>query len=582
MVTLAEFKILTQLLKNKFQTQREIAEDLNMSLGKVNSVISELKNKDLINGNNEITNAGLVELEPYKVNNAVILAAGMSTRFAPLSYEKPKGLLNVKGEILIERQIKQLHSVGIKDITLVVGYMKEKMFYLEEKYGVEIVVNEDYYRYNNTSSMMLVANKLSNTYICSSDNYFEKNPFEKYVYKGYYSSVYEEGETDEYCISFDKKDRIIDAKVGGCNSWVMLGHVYFDRAFSNKFSSILREEYKKQAVKEGLWEDLYIRFISELDLRIRRYSKDIIREFDSLDELREFDKDYLKNTNSRILNNISNILECREEEIEQISPIKAGLTNTSFKFTVSGKQYVYRHPGKGTEDYINRKSEAASMEVAKKLGIDNTHIYIDEEGWKISHYIDEARNLDYHNKEDVSQALKYLKLLHNSGEKTEYKFDIWKQIDGFRHLLAENNRDNFEDMNDLVDLVERLKNELSDDQEYCLCHCDSYDPNFLIDKENKMYLIDWEYSGMTHPAVDLGTFVACSDYKVEEAVEVIKEYLEEDYTPNKLKTYLGYTAIISFYWFLWALHQDSLGKNVGKYLYIWYKYTKIYAKEALE
>ena len=87
---------------------------------------------------------------------------------------------------------------------------------------------------------------------------------------------------------------------------------------------------------------------------------------------------------------------------------------------------------------------------------------------------------------------------------------------------------------------------------------------------------------MTHPAVDLGTFVACSDYKIEEAVEVIKEYLEEDYTPNKLKTYLGYTAIISFYCFLWALHQDSLGKNVGKYLYIWYKYTKIYAKEALE
>jgi len=107
----------------------------------------------------------------------------MSTRFAPLSYEKPKGLLNVKGEVLIERQIKQLHSVGIKDITLVVGYMKEKMFYLEEKYGVEIVVNEDYYKYNNTSSMILVEDRLFNTYICSSDNYFVKNPFESRYYK---------------------------------------------------------------------------------------------------------------------------------------------------------------------------------------------------------------------------------------------------------------------------------------------------------------------------------------------------------------------------------------------------------------
>ena len=40
--------------------------------------------------------------------NAVIMAAGMSTRFAPLSYEKPKGLWKVKGEILIEREIRQL------------------------------------------------------------------------------------------------------------------------------------------------------------------------------------------------------------------------------------------------------------------------------------------------------------------------------------------------------------------------------------------------------------------------------------------------------------------------------------------
>ena len=50
-------------------------------------------------------------LKPYKVNNAIIMAAGMSSRFAPLSYERPKGLLNVKGEILIEREIRQLQEV---------------------------------------------------------------------------------------------------------------------------------------------------------------------------------------------------------------------------------------------------------------------------------------------------------------------------------------------------------------------------------------------------------------------------------------------------------------------------------------
>ena len=83
--------------------------------------------------------------------NAIIMAAGMSSRFAPLSYEKPKGLLKVKGDVLIERQIRQLQEAGITDITLVVGYMKEMFFYLEDMFGVKIVVNEDYFKYNNTS-----------------------------------------------------------------------------------------------------------------------------------------------------------------------------------------------------------------------------------------------------------------------------------------------------------------------------------------------------------------------------------------------------------------------------------------------
>ena len=71
------------------------------------------------------------------------MAAGTASRFAPLSYEKPKGLLKVKGEILIERQIRQLQEAGISDIVIVVGYMAEKFMYLSNKLGVKIVINED-------------------------------------------------------------------------------------------------------------------------------------------------------------------------------------------------------------------------------------------------------------------------------------------------------------------------------------------------------------------------------------------------------------------------------------------------------
>ena len=298
MLAIQDFDILNLFFKNpnKKYTQREISNITKISLGKVNKTLKELKNNEFIDENLKITDKGLSALEPYKVDNAIIMAAGMSSRFAPLCYETPKGLLNVKGEKLIEREILQLKEAGIEDITLVVGYMKEKMFYLAEKFGVDIVVNEDYYRFNNTSSLILVTEKLKNTYICSSDNYFPKNPFEKYVYRAYYSAVYQDGETDEYYAEFDKKGRITGVTIGGKDDWIMLGHVFFDREFSDKFVKLLKAEYHEQIVRENLWETFYMRHIKELDnMYIRKYDLEDIKEFDSLEELRLFDEKYVTN-----------------------------------------------------------------------------------------------------------------------------------------------------------------------------------------------------------------------------------------------------------------------------------------------
>ena len=76
-----------------------------------------------------------------KVDNAIIMAAGVSSRFAPLSYEVPKALTEVKGEILIERQIRQLREAGIQDIFIIVGYKAEQFEYLQEKLVVCALYN---------------------------------------------------------------------------------------------------------------------------------------------------------------------------------------------------------------------------------------------------------------------------------------------------------------------------------------------------------------------------------------------------------------------------------------------------------
>ena len=102
--------------------------------------------------------------------NAIIMAAGMSSRFAPLSLETPKALLNVKDEIMIERQIGQLREAGIDEIVIVVGYLKEKFEYLKEKYHVILVENPYYKQMNNFSTLYVAREYLKNTWICSADN----------------------------------------------------------------------------------------------------------------------------------------------------------------------------------------------------------------------------------------------------------------------------------------------------------------------------------------------------------------------------------------------------------------------------
>ena len=93
------------------------------------------------------------------------MAAGTSSRFVPLSTERPKGLLEVNGEVIIERQIRQLKEAGISDITIVVGYKAELFNYLKDKFDVSLVYNEDFRKYNNTSSVIRVLDRLGNTYI---------------------------------------------------------------------------------------------------------------------------------------------------------------------------------------------------------------------------------------------------------------------------------------------------------------------------------------------------------------------------------------------------------------------------------
>lgn len=574
-LTKSEFEVLHVLAgTGERLTQRELAHRSSLSVDTVSSVVRTCEKSGLVT-DGRLSEKGLRALEPYRVRNAVIMAAGLSSRFVPLSYERPKGMLRVRGEVLIERQIKQLLKRGISDITVVVGYKKEYFFYLAAKYGVKILVNSEFAEKNNSWTLWLARKQLGNTYVCSSDDFFTENPFERYVYKSYYASEYVSGPTDEWCLETDPDDRITGVDVGGRDSWVMLGQVYFDYDFSQRFVPLLEDAVTRPENDGKLWEAIYADNLPSLDMEIRRYPDGVIHEFDSLAELESFDPNFIENVDSEIFDNIVSVLGCSRDEIRDFYPMSQGLTSLSCHFAVGDHEYVYRHPGVGTEKFMNRVAETRANEAARQLGIDRTFIHEDERrGWKICHFVPDARTLDPTDDSQVRRAMELCRQFHESGTRIEETFDFFENGVEYERLLETHGPIDIPGYLELREKVARLNAlSASDGYEPCFSHNDYLPLNILFDREGETNVIDWEYAGMSDPGNDFGTFVICSQYDEEQAERALAHYFGREPSFEERRHFWSRVVLGGWCWYVWALEKEAEGAGVGEWLYIYYSYA---------
>lgn len=519
----------------------------------------------------EVTEKGLKALEPYKVDNAVILAAGAATRFIPLSLEQPKGLFEVKGEKLIERKIKQLHEAGIKDITVVLGYKKEMFFYLSDKYNVNLVINDDYQSKNNIESLYKARLDLKNTYVCSCDDYFTKNPFNQYEHDSFYAGYETTEKVDEMYATTDNNDRIIDMQKGQHGGELLLGHSYWTKEFSRKFIECIENDTAGK-YSQKFWEWLVKDNLKNLpDFYFKEYPVNQIFEFDYFEQLRAFDHEYVGHAHSNILRNIKLVFRCDEEDIVDFRTVSEGMTNTSFIFKINGVDYIYRHPGDGTEKIVNRRNEKHSLISARDIDVDPTYIYMDvNEGWKISKFIPSFREPDYDNFEDSKKVIKVLQKLHSSDVTADYGMRPWEDAVAMENLITEKDSHAFEQYEGLKKKIEVLyKQTLGDGVKKCFCHGDTYKHNWMIEPNDHVILIDWEYSGYSDPGIDVGYYIVDAMYDFDTAEKFIKTYLDENYTETTDFHFMAYVAIIAYYWFVWALYRESCGANMGESLDNW-------------
>lgn len=522
--------------------------------------------------NSSLTEAGLRVLEPYRVNNAVILAAGASTRFIPLSLEQPKGLFEVKGETLIERQIQQLQEAGIRNITVVLGYKKEMFYYLEDKYGVKFVINDAFNIKNNIESLYLARKELKNTYICVSDSYFVENPFNQYEYQTFNAGISSEEPTNEMYVDCDADGKIIHMEKGRSQGQVLLGHAFWRKEFSDSFIAQAEADREIGKYDNAFWEWLVKDNLDNMPaMYFKEYAATNIFEFDYFEDLRKFDTQYLGHTHSEIIRNIKLVFRCDEEDIVDFRNVSKGMTNTSFIFKIDGVDYIYRHPGDGTESIISRRNEKTSMVKAKQIGVDPTYIYADvNEGWKISVFIPEFREPDYASFEDSKKVLSVLRKLHASDVKVDYGMKPWEDSLETEKLLISKDPNCFKPYEELKEKIGKLyRMTVGDGIEKCFCHGDTYQPNWMLKPDGDVILIDWEYSGYSDPGIDVGYYIVDAMYEFDQAEEFIKEYLQDNYNETTRFHFMAYTAIIAYYWFVWAMYRESCGAVMGEALTNW-------------
>lgn len=561
--------------KEKGISQRELASKLGISLGKVNEELRQLKNNGLITQNNNVTEKGEKVLEASHPQRAIILAAGYGMRMVPINMEEPKGLLEVNQEPLIERLIKQLHKVGVYEIHIVVGFMKEHYEYLIDKYDVELIVNSHYSEYKNMYSLLLAKDYLANSYILPCDVWFKGNPFNRIENESYYLFSNQDVSNSVWQVQLRGSVKKTSAKQLGNR---MVGLAYISSKDAEMLSQLLEEIQINKELLHSFWETL-LEQDKKFILKGKIISNGDFKEINSYEELRDLDynSNHLQNDAIKI---IAETLEISPKKIKNIRVLKKGMTNRSFFFEHDSNKYIMRIPGKGTDELIDRQSEYDVYRTIKNMNWTEKVLYLNpDNGYKLSKFIKNSHNCDKNNSEQVQECMDLLRKLHHSVFKVNHRFDLYNQIDFYEELRG--NVSAYRDYDEVKERVKKLRPFIEKNaKKEVLCHIDANPDNFIFSK-NHVYLIDWEYAGMQDPDIDIAMFAIYAMYDQQKIDKLIQFYYHNQCDSLTKQKIYAYIAACGLLWSNWCEYKQSLGLDFGAYSIAQYRYAKEYSKKVL-
>jgi len=220
--------------------------------------------------------------------NAIIMAAGTGTRLMPFTEDRPKGLIEIEGIPIIERQVAFFRERGVEKITIVTGHRAERFADLVARHpDIALVHNDKYDIWNNIYSMYLVRDRLAESYVAEADvwmhaNYLLPDPDRSLIFGGPRS-----GFAREWIIRFDGNRRIHRIDVQGGEGIIEAGLSFWTARDAGVVRARLEEMIGTGGFAELYWDDVFMSLFGRIEVYLHEIDPAAWTEIDSPADLEE-------------------------------------------------------------------------------------------------------------------------------------------------------------------------------------------------------------------------------------------------------------------------------------------------------
>jgi thiamine kinase-like enzyme len=246
----------------------------------------------------------------------------------------------------------------------------------------------------------------------------------------------------------------------------------------------------------------------------------------------------------------------------RVESLSNSYTNSSFRVDFAGKSFLLRLPGVGTSGFVDRRSEAHNAKVAARCGVNAEVLFCDvSDGTMVCRFI-EGEGMDAQkfasDPTAAARAAATLARIHRCGERFVSRFDPFERIEAYTRVLRRSRATLPEDLALVLEATSRIRRTMGARPPLAPCHNDPWPGNF-VDSGERMYLIDWEYSGMNDPMWDLADLSCEADFDAPRDDDLLVAYFEGPAPRASRRRFEAYKPVCDLLWSLWGFFQTVNG-----------------------